>query len=151
VAGTQWDRLGQKDAVFEIVAPSIRKVAADAGVKLHEFFRDDPIWRLNWAREGGGEAVVDVEWTDEAPDTYWISANWWIDDYDSTMRRSHLEEIGEFTRDQPLEVLEKLLRDAVARVDSWTEQQLDQQSGPHPDWQKYSTREDFYRTRLPRR
>lgn len=151
MAGTQWDRLGQKDAVFEIVAPAIRTVAQRAGVKLHEFFRDDPIWRLSWAREAGGEAAVDVEWTDEAPDTYWVSASWWKDDYDTTMRRSRLEEVGEFTRDRPLSELEGLLGQAIATVDGWREPDLDQESGPFPDWQRYSSREDFYRTRLPRR
>jgi hypothetical protein len=151
VAGTQWDRLGQKEAVFEIVAPAVRKVAAETGVKLQEFFRDDPIWRLSWARRQGGEAAVDVEWTDEEPDTYWVSAQCWIDDYDSAMRRRRLEEVGEFSRDQPLEQLEGLLRKAVETVDGWGDADLDEESGPFPDWQKYSTREEFYRTRLPRR
>lgn len=151
MAGTQWDRLGQKEAVFEIVAPAIRKVAQETGVKLHEFFRDDPLWRLSWARQAGGEAAVDVEWTDEAPDTYWVSAQCWQDDYDSTLRHSRLEEVGEFSRDQPLEELEALLRKGIQTVDGWSDQDLDQESGPFPDWQKYSTREEFYRTRLPKR
>lgn len=151
MAGTQWDRLGQKDAVFEIVAPAIRKVAQEARVKLEEFFRDDPIWRLSWARQAGGEAAVDVEWTDDEPDTYWVSAQWWKDDYEATMRKSRLEEIGEFFRDQPLTELEALLRKGVETVDGWSDEDLDQESGPFPDWQKYSTKDEFYRTRLPKR
>jgi hypothetical protein len=151
VAGTSWDKLGQMDAAFEIVAPAIRRVAQAEAVKLSEFHRDDPIWRLNFARNAGGEAVVDVAWAEERPDTYTVSATWWLDDYDTTMRRQHREEVGEFTREQPLGELEALLTDAVRRVDSWTEADLDQQSGPYPDWQRYQTREDFHRSRLPKR
>jgi hypothetical protein len=151
VAGTSWDKLGQMDAAFEVVAPAIRRVAQSEGVKLIEFNRDDPIWRLNFAREAGGEAVVDVAWQEDRPDTYAVSAIWWVDDYDSAMRRLHREEIGEFTRERQLADLESMLADAIRRIDSWTEVDLDQQSGPYPDWQRYSSREEFYRTRLPRR
>jgi hypothetical protein len=42
-----------------------------------------------------------------------------------------------------------MLRDALARVDGWSEAELDQTSGPYPDWKAYQTREDFYRVRLP--
>jgi hypothetical protein len=139
------------DAAFELVAPAIRRVAQSEGVKLTEFHRDDPIWRLNFAREAGGEAVVDVAWQEERPDTYVVSAIWWVDDYDSAMRRLHREEIGEFTRERQLSELESMLVDAIRRIDSWAEADLDEQSGPYPDWQRYSSREEFYRTRLPRR
>jgi hypothetical protein len=139
------------DQAFEIVAPAIRRVAQAENLRLIEFHRDDPVWRLQFARQVGGEAVVDVAWEEDRPDTYRISASWWLDDYDSTMRRQHREEVGEFTREKPLNELEGLLHDAVRKVDSWTESELDQQSGPHPDWQRYQSREEFYRTRLPRR
>src|SRR5206468_12925456 len=139
------------DAAFEIVAPAIRRVAQAEGVKLVEFHRDDPIWRLNFARQAGGEAVVDVAWQEDRPDTYLVSASWWVDDYDSTMRRQHREDLGEFTRERSLDDLERLLVDAIRRIDGWTEGDLDQRSGPYPDWQRYQTREDFYRTRLPKR
>jgi hypothetical protein len=151
VAGTSWDKLGQMDAAFEVVAPALRRVAQAEGVKLHEFFRDDPVWRLNFARQAGGEAVVDVAWEEDRPEEYTVTAAWWLDDYDTTMRRSRSEEIGLFTRDRSLDDLEELLRQAVARVDGWAESDLDQSSGPHPDWHSYQSREDFYRTRLPRR
>jgi hypothetical protein len=120
-------------------------------VKLTEFHRDDPVWRLSFARAAGGEAVVDVAWEEERPDTYRVAATWWIDDYDSTMRRLHHEDVGEFTRERPLGDLETLLHEAVRKIDSWSEADLDQQSGPYPDWQRYQTREDFYRSRLPKR
>jgi hypothetical protein len=149
MAGTSWDKLGQMDAAFEIVAPAIRRVAQDLGLKLTEFHLDDPIWRLQFARSAGGEAVVDVTWEEDRPEQYQVVANWWIDDYDTTMRRSRREEVGRFRREQPPQELETLLRDAVAIVDRWTEADLDQESGPHPDWQRYQSREDFYRTRLP--
>jgi hypothetical protein len=151
VAGTSWDKLGQMDAAFEEVAPAIRKVAQEEGVKLHEFFRDDPVWRLDFAREAGGEAVVDVAWSEDAPERFTISASWWIDDWETTLRRLHREEIGVFQRSQSPAELEAVLRQALEKVDSWDEAVLDQQSGPYPDWQKYQTREDFQRIRLPRR
>ncbi|SRR6266540_2901053 len=151
MAGTSWDKLGQMDAAFELVAPSLRGVAQSEGVKLHEFFRDDPVWRLDFVRAAGGEAVVDVAWREDRPDEYAVSASWWVDDYDTTMRRSHHQEVGTFTRDRSLDDLEALLRDALGRIDGWTEADLDQRSGPHPDWQRYQSREEFYRTRLPRR
>ena len=151
MAGTSWDKLGQMDAAFELVAPAVRRVAQAEGVKLHEFFRDDPVWRLDFARAAGGEAVVDVAWREERPEEYEVSASWWVDDYDSTMRRSRQESVGTFTRDRSLDDLEELLRQALGSIDGWTEADLDQTSGPHPDWQRYQSRDEFYRTRLPRR
>ena len=151
MAGTSWDKLGQMDAAFELVAPALRRVAQAEGVKLHEFFRDDPVWRLDFVRSAGGEAVIDVAWQEDRPEEYAVSASWWLDDYDTTMRRSRLEAVGTFTRDRSLDDLERLLREALARIDGWTEADLDQRSGPYPDWQRYQSRDEFYRTRLPRR
>lgn len=151
MAGTSWDKLGQMEAAFEIVAPALRRVAQEERAKLQEFHNEDPVWRFAFARNVGGEGRVDVSWHESAPDTYHVNAAWWLDDYDTAMRRLHEEPIGDFRREQPLEELEQLVRDALARVDSWNEQNLDRESGPYPDWQKYQTREDFYRTRLPKR
>lgn len=151
MAGTSWDKLGQLDAAFELVAPVLRRVAAAEGLKLHEFFRDDPIWRLNFARQAGGEAVIDVAWEEDRPEEYQVMSSWWVDDYDSTMRRSRQEVVGVFTRDRSLDDLEGMVRDALRRIDSWSQADLNQTSGPYPDWHKYQTREDFYRTRLPKR
>ena len=151
MAGTSWDKLGQLDAAFELVAPVMRRVAAAEGLKLHEFFRDDPIWRLNFARQAGGEAVIDVAWEEDRPEEYQVMSSWWVDDYDTTMRRSRQEAVGVFTRDRSLDDLEGMVRDALRRIDGWGQADLNQESGPYPDWQKYQTREDFYRTRLPKR
>lgn len=151
MAGTSWDKLGQLEAAFELVAPVLRRVAAAEGLKLHEFFRDDPIWRLNFARQAGGEAVIDVAWEEDRPEEYQVMSSWWVDDYDTTMRRSRQEAVGVFTRDRSLDDLEGMVRDALRRIDGWGQSDLNQTSGPYPDWHKYQTREDFYRTRLPRR
>jgi len=151
MAGTSWDKLGQLDAAFELVAPVLRRVAAAEGLKLHEFFRDDPIWRLNFARQAGGEAVIDVAWEEDRPEEYQVMSSWWVDDYDSSMRRSRQEAVGVFTRDRSLDDLEGMVRDALRRIDGWSQADLNQTSGPYPDWHKYQTREDFYRTRLPKR
>jgi hypothetical protein len=151
MAGTSWDKLGQMDTAFELVAPVLRRVARAERLKLHEFFRDDPVWRLDFTREAGGEAVIDVAWQEDRPEEYAVSASWWLDDYDTTMRRSRQEAVGTFTRDRSLDELEAMLRDALGRIDGWTEGDLDRQSGPHPDWHRYQSREEFSRTRLPRR
>jgi hypothetical protein len=151
MAGTSWDKLGQLEAAFELVGPVLRRVAAAEGLKLHEFFRDDPIWRLNFARQAGGEAVIDVAWEEDRPEEYQVMSSWWVDDYDTTMRRSRQEAVGVFTRDRSLDDLEGMVRDALRRIDGWSQSDLNQTSGPYPDWHKYQTREDFYRTRLPRR
>jgi hypothetical protein len=151
MAGTSWDKLGQMDAAFEIVAPAIRRVAQAEAVKLQEFHNEDPIWRLAFGRSAGGEARVDVTWEESRPDTYGVRALWWVDDYDTTMRRSHEEAVGEFTRERPLEELEGLIHEGLRRVDGWQDSDLDQQSGPYPDWQKYQSREEFSRIRLPKR
>ena len=151
MAGTSWDKLGQMDAAFAIVAPAIRRAAVSQGVKLIEFHRDDPIWRLAWARQQGGEASVDVEWTEDTPDTYWLIATWFRDDWETTLRRQHVEEVGEFRRNESLEGLEAMLLDAILRVDGWTDADLDEKSGPYPEWHQYQTPEEFGRTRLPRR
>jgi hypothetical protein len=151
VAGTSWDKLGQMDAAFAIVAPAIRRAAEADGVKLFEFHRDDPLWRLAWARVPGGEASVDVEWTEDTPDTYWVTATWFLDDWDTAMRRQRVEEAGEFLRNEPLEKLETMLKEAVTLVDGWTEADLNETSGPYPEWKRYQTKEEFERTRLPKR
>ncbi len=105
MAGTSWDKLGQVDQAFELVAPAIRRVAEAGGLMLHEFFRDDPVWRLT-----AGEASVDVAWDEARPEEYAVSALWWEGE------KLHREEAGTFTRDRSLEDLEALLRDAVARL-----------------------------------
>jgi hypothetical protein len=151
MAGTSWDKLGQMDAAFELVAPALRRVAQSEGLKLHEFFRDDPVWRLSFARRAGGEVAIDVTWEEARPEEYRVTAAWWLEDYDTTMRSSHQEEVGVFTRDRSLDDLEAALREALARVDGWTEADLDRRVGPFPDWQRYQGRDDFYRTRLPKR
>lgn len=150
MAGTSWDKLGQMDAAFEEVAPTIRKLAQEEGVKLHEFFRDDPLWRLDFAREAGGEAVVDIAWSEDQPELFSISASWWVDDYDTTLRKLRREEIGSFQRNQAPAELAAVLKQALARIDSWDASALNQESGPYPDW-KSQSREDFGRLRLPRR
>ena len=151
MAGTSWDKLGQMDAAFELVAPALRRVAGAEGLKLHEFFRDDPIWRLDFARHMGGEAVIDVAWEEGRPEEYRVTASWWMDDYDTTIRRSRKEDLGVFTRDRSLDELEAMVREALRRIDSWSAADLNETSGPYPDWQKYQSRDDFYRTRLPKR
>jgi hypothetical protein len=75
-------------------------------VRLHEFFRDDPVWRLDLA----GRAAIDVSWSDERPEEYAVSVLWWENDQ---LRR---EQIGTFTRDRPLDEVEALLEQGVARV-----------------------------------
>ncbi|MDQ6771675.1 MAG: hypothetical protein M3024_01600 [Candidatus Dormibacteraeota bacterium] len=105
MAGTSWDKLGQMDQAFELVAPAIRRVAAAQSLKLHEFFRDDPVWRL--AR---GDQSVDVAWAEDRPEAYAVSALWWEGE------SLHREEVGEFTRERSLDELEGLIRDAVGRL-----------------------------------
>ena len=80
-----------------------------------------------------------MEWTEDTPDTYWVIATWFKDDWETTLRRQHVEEVGEFRRDEPLDKLETMLREAVKRVDGWTDGDLDEESGPYPEWQQYQT------------
>src|SRR2546430_17117371 len=80
MAGTSWDRLGQMDAAFELVAPVLRRVAREEGLKLHEFFRDDPVWRLSFARDAGGEAAIHVARGEDPPEGDPRSAAWGGDD-----------------------------------------------------------------------
>jgi hypothetical protein len=110
VAGTSWDKLGQMDQAFELIAPALRRLAAADGVRLHEFFRDDPVWRLDYARHAGGDGAVDVSWSEELPEEYVVTALWWEGD---SLRR---EEAGRFTRDRQLDELEVLVRAAASRL-----------------------------------
>ena len=110
MAGTSWDKLGQMDAAFEVVAPAIRRTAEASGARLHEFFRDDPVWRLDFTRKRQGDPAVDVSWSEDAPGTYTVTALWWAD---AKLTR---EEVGTFSREQSLEVLDGLLRQAVAKL-----------------------------------
>lgn len=110
MAGTSWDKLGQMDAAFEIVAPALRRVAASEGARLHEFFRDDPVWRIDFTRKRPGDPAVDVSWSEDQPDQYAVSALWW--EGDSVTR----EDVGTFTRERSLDDLEALLREAIAKL-----------------------------------
>jgi hypothetical protein len=110
MAGTSWDRLGQMDLAFELVAPALRRVAETEGIRLHEFFRDDPVWRLDLAPKVGVEAAIDVSWSEERPEEYAVTLIWWEED------QLHRDEVGTFTRDRPLEELERLLKDAASRL-----------------------------------
>ena len=110
MAGTSWDKLGQMDQAFELVAPALRRVAAAQGLRLHEFFRDDPVWRLDLTPKARSESAVDVSWSEERPEEYVVTLLWWEDD------RLHREEAGTFTRDRSLDELEALLEAAVTRA-----------------------------------
>src|ERR1700730_11763054 len=110
MAGTSWDRLGQMDRAFELVAPALRRVAQAEGVRLHEFFRDDPVWRFDLARKAGVDAAIDVSWSEEQPEEYNVTLLWWENDQ---LRR---EEVGTFTRDRSLDELQELVEEAVSRV-----------------------------------
>jgi hypothetical protein len=110
MAGTSWDKLGQMDAAFELVAPPLRRVARSEGARLHEFFRDDPVWRLDFAGKGRGDGAVDVSWEEDRPEEYAVSVLWWEGE------RLQRQEIGSFTRDRSLDDLEAMLREAVNRL-----------------------------------
>jgi len=110
MAGTSWDKLGQMDAAFEVVAPAIRRTAEASGARLHEFFRDDPVWRLDFTRKRSGDPAVDVSWSEEAPAKYAVTALWWAGD------KLAREEVGTFSRERPLEELDALLQQAVSTL-----------------------------------
>jgi hypothetical protein len=110
MAGTSWDKLGQMDAAFELVAPALRRVARSEGARLHEFFRDDPVWRLDFAGKRRGDGAVDVAWEEDRPEAYAVSVLWWEGE------RLQRHEVGSFSRERSLDDLESMLRDAVARL-----------------------------------
>ncbi|HEX6547280.1 MAG TPA: hypothetical protein VF134_00890 [Candidatus Dormibacteraeota bacterium] len=110
MAGTSWDKLGQMDAAFEVVAPAIRRTAEAEGARLHEFFRDDPVWRLDFARKRSGDPAVDVSWSEDRPDQYAVEALWWEGD---SLKR---QPAGSFSRERPLEELESLLKSAIEKI-----------------------------------
>jgi hypothetical protein len=110
MAGTSWDKLGQMDAAFEVVAPVLRRVARSEGARLHEFFRDDPVWRLDFSGKGRGGGAVDVAWEEDRPEQYAVSVLWWEGE------RLQRQEVGTFSRERPPEELEGLLRDALGRL-----------------------------------
>ena len=112
MAGTSWDKLGQMDQAFEAVAPAIRAAAQASGARLHEFFRDDPVWRLDFTRKRPGDPAVDVSWSEDQPDRFTLTALWWEGD---SLRR---EPAGEYHREEPLAELEARVREAVARLPS---------------------------------
>jgi hypothetical protein len=110
MAGTSWDKLGQMDAAFELVAPVLRRVSRSEGARLHEFFRDDPVWRLDFSGKGRGDGAVDVAWEEDRPEQYAVSVLWWEGE------RLQRHEVGSFTRERSLDDLESMLRDAVHRL-----------------------------------
>ncbi|MDQ6637532.1 MAG: hypothetical protein M3Y62_07075 [Candidatus Dormibacteraeota bacterium] len=105
MAGTSWDKQGQLEQAFEIVAPAIRRSAQKHSLRLQEYFRDDPVWRLS-----RGESSVDVAWDEAEPEQYAVSALWWEGD------KLQRHEAGVFTRDRSLDELEALVSEAAARL-----------------------------------
>src|SRR3984893_16388746 len=110
MAGTSWDRLGSIGPAFQLVAPALPPARQAQGVRLHEFFRDDPVWRFDLAGKAGVDAAIDVSWSDEQPEEYNVTLLWWENDQ---LRR---EEVGTFTRDRSLDELQELVEEAVSRV-----------------------------------
>src|SRR4030081_4034147 len=100
------------DAAFELVAPVLRRVARSEGARLHEFFRDDPVWRLDFGGKGRGEGAVDVAWEDDRPEQYAVSVLWWQGE------RLQRHEVGSFTRDRSLDELDAMIRGAINRLPS---------------------------------
>ena len=100
------------DQAFELVAPVLRRVAAAEGARLHEFFRDDPVWRLDLSSRAPLEAAIDVSWSEERPEEYAVTLIWWEND------KLHREDVGLFTRDRSPGELEGLLKDAASRLAS---------------------------------
>ena len=98
------------DQAFELVAPALRRVAGAEGARLHEFFRDDPVWRLELPSAGADDAAIDVSWSEDRPEEYSVTVIWWQDE------KPRREEVGIFTRDRPLDELEALLRDAASKL-----------------------------------
>ncbi len=98
------------DQAFEIVAPAIRRAAEASGARLHEFFRDDPVWRLDFSRSRAGDPAVDVSWGEGDAETYAVTALWWEGD------RLTREFVGSFTRDRSLDELEELIKQAIAKL-----------------------------------
>ena len=110
MAGTSWDKLGETERAFELVAPALRRFADAEGARLREFFRDDPVWRLELPSGAAEEASIDVSWSEEQPEEYAVTVIWW--DGDKPLR----EEVGSFTRDRSLDELESLLKSAASRL-----------------------------------
>ena len=110
MAGTSWDKLGQMDAAFGLVAPALRRVAQAEGARLHEFFRDDPVWRLDLGPKRGGDGAVDVAWEEDRPEEYTVTALWWEGE------RLRRQGVGIFTRERSLDDLEALVRDAIGHL-----------------------------------
>ena len=109
MAGTSWDRTGRMEAAFSVVEAAIRRTAAAHNANLMEYFRDDPVWRIE-PRPGVTRDAVDVSWSEERPETYQVSAIWWEG---AVVRRV---EVGEFGRQQSLEELARLLESALAML-----------------------------------
>lgn len=93
------------EQAFEAVAPVLRRLAEAEHLQLHEYFRDDPVWRLS-----AGDAWVDVTWDESRPQEYGVCALWWEGE------RLHREEVGAFIRGGSPQALESLLQRALARL-----------------------------------
>ncbi len=134
---------------FEQIRSALESYAKEKGVDLIPYLHEDPIWRLGFARRVGGEAAVDLVWDEASPEQFAVRCSWWIDDYQSTMRRSVQAEAGRFSLSRPALDLTALLDQALERVDGWDADDLEVTSGPYPQWHQYFGRDDFYQTQLP--
>lgn len=105
MAGTSWDKQGQLEEAFELVGPAIRRAAQSHGLRLQEYFRDDPVWRLS-----RGDSSVDVAWDEAEPELYSVGALWWEGE------KLQRHDSGVFTRDRSLSELEELIGNAVAKL-----------------------------------
>jgi hypothetical protein len=137
---------------FRLVAPTVEAFARINDLRIDRYQRGKPAWELRFARDRGGEAAILIGFREPEGHVLDIASVWWLDDFPSLTRRLRSEKIGTYYRRDGGAALERLLTEALARIDRWTEGDLGPPRGPYRDWPRLHTAESFAaeRERLPR-
>ena len=136
---------------FLSIAPLVERFASDKGLRIDRYQKNKPAWELRYARQDGAIGSITLSAREPSWHALDVVAVFWLDDWPTRSRRLRSEKVGVyFWRDPPEQLLEKL-EGALARLDSWSLDDLGKAYGPFKDW---PAREgDFIkaRTELPLR
>ncbi len=136
---------------FRAVAPAVEAFAQENDLLIERYRRGKAAWELRFARRQGGEAALTISYREATGHVLDVTALWWLDDFQSRMRRFRSEKIGVYDRRDPPDALRQRLNEGLRRIDSWSVADLGPAYGPFVDWAKTYTAETFAaeRERLP--
>ena len=119
---------------FSKVGPLIEEFARENGLLIERYRKGKPAWELRYARRDGGVGSITLSAREPTWHALDVVAVFWLDEWATRSRRLRSEKVAVyFWRDSP-EALKEQLRQALARLDGWSVEDLGSPHGPFQDW-----------------